>query len=258
MLESSNICSNEQLHFVELKGNQFLLTWLMLVLFTRLFFIVISLAKVLNCFYCRSHINNCEILRPLLQIEEKDGLFVKQQDSLKKLLNANPFFNLVSKAYSFFYWFPRNNLPYDKPWILFRNSTVEWLAWYQLPHNLPPYGYLGEGYPSDFFCWGLPGNTLPLGNWDPWGMHQVSEKVVRKYRESEIKHGRIAMLASVGFIVQEIWHPLYNSKIGGLSITHFKQLRELHDTGIIYDHILLPLCKALNIPVPGAVIFLNN
>ena len=30
------------------------------------------------------------------------------------------------------------------------------------------YLLIGEGYPDDFFCYGLPGNTLPLGNWDPW------------------------------------------------------------------------------------------
>ena len=33
----------------------------------------------------------------------------------------------------------------------------------------------------------MPGNTLPLGNWDPWGLHQVSPEIVRRYRESEIK-----------------------------------------------------------------------
>jgi hypothetical protein len=47
--------------------------------------------------------------------------------------------------------------------VLFRNSTTDFISYYQWPHNLPPYAYLGEGFPSDFFCYGLPGNTLPLG-----------------------------------------------------------------------------------------------
>jgi hypothetical protein len=85
------------------------------------------------------------------------------------------------------------------------------------------YHFKDEGFPVDFFCYGLPGNTLPLGNWDPWGLHQVSKKVVRKYRESEIKHGRLAMLSTVGFMMQEKFHPMH-PEIGGLAITHMNQL----------------------------------
>ncbi len=69
----------------------------------------------------------------------------------------------------------------------------------------------------------MPGNTLPLRNWDPWGLHQVSPEIVRKYRESEIKHGRLAMLGVTGFILQEQCHP-YHQDLGGLVITHMEQL----------------------------------
>ena len=69
----------------------------------------------------------------------------------------------------------------------------------------------------------MPGNTLPLGNWDPWGLHQVSPEVVRRYRESEIKHGRLAMLGVVGFLLQEQHHPRHQD-LGGLAITHMQQL----------------------------------
>ena len=88
-----------------------------------------------------------------------------------------PITNVVQNTYSFFYWLPRRNTPYDVPWVLFRNTSSEFLAYYQWPHNLPPYIYLSEGYPEDFFCWGLPGNTLPLGNWDPWFMQNTSPQV---------------------------------------------------------------------------------
>lgn len=128
-------------------------------------------------------------------------------------------------------------MPYDLPWDLFTNTTLQWFAWYQLPHNLPPYRYLGSDFPADFFCWGLPGNTLPLGNWDPFCFQQVSEMVVRKYRVSELKHARIAMLACVGMIVQELAHPLYEGRMGGLAITHMQQWRDLHGCGLLL-HIL--------------------
>eukprot|EP00981_Chlorochromonas_danica_P002655 scaffold521_cov177-Ochromonas_danica.AAC.9 len=145
---------------------------------------------------------------------------------LIRLLTKNPISLIFYNTYSFFYWFPRKKVLYDHPWTLFRNSTVEWLAWYQLPHTLPPYRYLDSGYPDDFFCYGLPGNTLPLGNWDPFCFSQVQRSVVRKYRESEVKHGRIAMLACVGYLLQEAWHPLY-PHIGGMAMTHMEQLRDL-------------------------------
>lgn len=144
-----------------------------------------------------------------------------------QLITRNPLVNILRNAYSFFYQFPRRNLPYDEPFQFFVNNTAEFIGWYQVPHNLPPYGYLGEGFPDDFFSYGLPGNILPLGNWDPWGLTQVNRRVVRKYRESELKHGRIAMLACIGFVMQEFWHPVYGSSIGGMAITHMQQLREL-------------------------------
>jgi hypothetical protein len=161
-------------------------------------------------------------------------------EALSVLLTRNPIARIFINSYNFFYWLPRRNMPYDSPWELFKNSTSQFIAWYQIPHNLPPYGYLGD-YPADFFCWGLPGNTLPLGDWDPWGFQLTSEKVVKKYRESELKHGRIAMLASVGFLTQEVYHPLHPD-IGGLAITHLAQIRDnLSPENGIFGPILVTL-----------------
>ena len=95
----------------------------------------------------------------------------------------------------------------------------------------------------DFFCYGLPGCTLPLGDWDPWGFQLVSESVVRKYRESELKHGRLAMLASLGIITQETYHPIYGDNIGGLAITHMEQLSHIP----INNNILIQLLLSLHI-----------
>ena len=150
---------------------------------------------------------------------------------LARVLSANPISRVIINSYNFWYWLPKRNMPYDMPWQLFKNSTVEWLAWYQFPHNLPPYRYLPVesdgpfgGYRDDFFCYGLPGNTLPLGNWDPTGFQLTHKKVVIKYRESELKHGRLAMISSMGFAVGEVYHPLHPEDVGGMAITHMNQL----------------------------------
>jgi hypothetical protein len=132
---------------------------------------------------------------------------------LKRIALYNPLSEAAGTLYEFFYWFPRKNTLWDRPpnFANSRNfSATDWLTWYQWPRMLPPYRMLGpvgdlgnrEAYPEDFFAWGLPGNTLPLGDWDPCECTQVSPKVVKKYRESELKHGRLAMLAVVGCLVQ--------------------------------------------------------
>jgi hypothetical protein len=64
----------------------------------------------------------------------------------------------------------------------------------------------------------LPGASAPFGVWDPAGFcsdangadGSATEGKVRFYREVELKHCRIAMLAAVGFPVAEQFHPLFN------------------------------------------------
>merc|ERR1719352_1823463 len=65
------------------------------------------------------------------------------------------------------------------------------------------------------FAYGLPGNFNALGgselNWDPAGfLEGKSELEVNRYRECELTHGRVGMLASLGFLVQEKFHPLFS------------------------------------------------
>ena len=60
----------------------------------------------------------------------------------------------------------------------------------------------------------MPGITEPMGFWDPLGFSlDASMGRMKFYREVELKHGRVAMLASLGFVVAEQWHPLFNGNI---------------------------------------------
>jgi len=78
------------------------------------------------------------------------------------------------------------------------------------------------------FAYGLPGNFNALGgtqlDWDPAGfLEGKSELEVNRYRECELTHGRVGMLASLGFLVQEKFHPLFTAD-GGPAIEQIPKL----------------------------------
>eukprot|EP00967_Tisochrysis_lutea_P018390 scaffold20851_cov21-Tisochrysis_lutea.AAC.2 len=84
----------------------------------------------------------------------------------------------------------------------------------QVPLPAPP-----EFNPSTF-AQSLPGISAPLGFFDPAGFCDgtnkegaASEGKIRFYREVEVKHGRIAMLAALGFPLAEQFHPLFGGNI---------------------------------------------
>merc|ERR1712032_1095647 len=64
---------------------------------------------------------------------------------------------------------------------------------------------------------------------DPFGFAQDCDlDTMRRYREAETTHGRVAMLAVIGFLVQEAgFHPLFNAatKDLGPAIRHLDQVR---------------------------------
>jgi light-harvesting complex I chlorophyll a/b binding protein 4 len=70
----------------------------------------------------------------------------------------------------------------------------------------------------------MPGVTQPLGFFDPLGFcTDCSEGKLCFYREVELKHGRVAMLASLGFLVGENFHPLFGGNIDVPSYLAFQQ-----------------------------------
>jgi len=94
----------------------------------------------------------------------------------------------------------------------------------QVPLPAPP-----EFNPSTF-AQSLPGISAPLGFFDPAGFCDgtnkegaASEGKIRFYREVEVKHGRIAMLAALGFPLAEQFHPLFGGNIDVPSYIAFQQ-----------------------------------
>jgi len=70
----------------------------------------------------------------------------------------------------------------------------------------------------------LPGVTEPLGFFDPAGFcTDCSEGKLCFYREVELKHGRVGMLAALGFLVGESFHPLFGGDIDVAADVAFQQ-----------------------------------
>jgi len=53
-------------------------------------------------------------------------------------------------------------------------------------------------------CYGLPGALAPMGFFDPLGFSKDADlNTVKRYREAEVMHGRVAMMATVGYLIGE-------------------------------------------------------
>jgi hypothetical protein len=74
----------------------------------------------------------------------------------------------------------------------------------------------------------LVGALAPVGFFDPLGFAaKADDATLKRYREAELTHGRVAMLAVVGFLVGEKVEGssfLFDSQITGPAITHLAQV----------------------------------
>jgi len=77
---------------------------------------------------------------------------------------------------------------------------------------------------SGAFCYGLPGSIAPFEEFDPFNFLQGKTfEQVRTWREAELAHCRVGMLAAAGFLVQEKFHPLFSGD-GGPAIEQIPKL----------------------------------
>ena len=88
------------------------------------------------------------------------------------------------------------------------------------------------------FCYGLPGAIPPAGNWDPANLMQGRSRAeLYQWRESEITHGRVGMLASAGFLVQPSFHPL------GDNLPALEQLQSLPSALLFAIPTVIGFCE---------------
>lgn len=69
------------------------------------------------------------------------------------------------------------------------------------------------------------GVSAPLGYFDPAGLMSTPEQQAKYslFKECEIKHARVAMLAAPGFLIAEKFHPLFGGNVDAPSVLAFQQ-----------------------------------
>jgi len=92
---------------------------------------------------------------------------------------------------------------------------------------------------------GLVGDCAPLGYFDPLGFSvDASPETMKKFREAELKHGRVAMLASWGMITSDKWHPLFDGKLSSNPLLAITQVPKL---GLIQIVVFIGFMEVLGI-----------
>ena len=75
---------------------------------------------------------------------------------------------------------------------------------------------------------GVPGSLAPMGIFDPLGLaDKATPALLARYREAELAHGRVSMLAVIGFLVGEKVEGssfIFDAQISGPAITHIGQV----------------------------------
>jgi hypothetical protein len=69
----------------------------------------------------------------------------------------------------------------------------------------------------------LLGVALPFGYFDPFELAPTDESDFKKYRESELKHGRIGMIAFLGLVLGEAGPSFFGDEIMGPAIFQYQQ-----------------------------------
>mmetsp|Transcript_60598 Transcript_60598/g.179639 ORF Transcript_60598/g.179639 Transcript_60598/m.179639 type:complete len:133 (+) Transcript_60598:58-456(+) len=96
----------------------------------------------------------------------------------------------------------------------------------------------------------MPGGTAPWKNWDPLGLATLgSDSTLAWFRAAELKHSRVAMLATTGYLVQAAgWHfPGMLSSSENISFEQLSQMKPLDawtavpDTGEKHGQLFLGL-----------------
>ena len=94
----------------------------------------------------------------------------------------------------------------------------------------------------------IPGALDPVGFFDPLGFSEKADgATLKRYREAEVTHGRVSMLAVVGFLVGEKVERnsfLFDASIKGPAITHLAQVPTIFWLGLLFAISSLELNRA--------------
>jgi hypothetical protein len=112
----------------------------------------------------------------------------------------------------------------------------EWINAYKANMNPTPGVPMIDQVKAVVEDMGMAGVTAPMGFFDPLGFTSevvfnesgtfgvpVSKGKLLFYREVELKHGRVGMLAALGILVGEKFHPLFGGDIDVPSYVAFQQ-----------------------------------
>jgi hypothetical protein len=90
-------------------------------------------------------------------------------------------------------------------------------------------------------CYGLPGAISPLGFFDPMGFTKEMELgEVKRFREAEIMHGRVAMMAILGYVIGESTPTIAY----GMDVHHTIANNQIPEIGAF---VMLPFFLVINI-----------
>jgi len=116
----------------------------------------------------------------------------------------------------------------------------------ELPTEEEMFAFLDDSQPAKLDVKEMAGVTGPLGFFDPAGFSKPgaeplgpldflnftknpSDGRIKFYREAELKHGRLGMLAALGFLVSENFHPLFGGGIDGPALKAFEANQDIAD-----------------------------
>lgn len=92
-------------------------------------------------------------------------------------------------------------------------------------------------------CYGLPGAISPLGFFDPLGFTDKELGEVKRIREAEVMHGRVAMMAVVGYLIGENTPTIAYGMKTGVTIAN-NQIPEVPGTVLFPFFLLINIAEA--------------
>jgi len=107
---------------------------------------------------------------------------------------------------------------------------------------------------------GLPGVSAPTGVpgesiFDPLnfcGSPTFTVDEAKRFREAELTHGRVAMLAALGWVVGEEWSPIFPTLNGVNSFVKFQRVEEIFPAFWEFILTAIAICEAYRIAVGWA------